>query len=85
MNAIEFEATAEDIRQLRQEQAWMRENFVAMAATEPEPDAGAEAKAVEPVVDIEALVDAASRLTMEMEPADTPVQVARRAERLISK
>lgn len=88
VNAIEFEATAEEIRQLRQEQAWMRENFVAMAAPQPEPDAEAEAEsgeAAEAALDLEELTAAASRLSMEMEAVDTPVQVARRAERLISK
>ena len=86
VNAIEFEATAEEIRQLRQEQSWMRENFVAMAAPEPAADAVAETvEAAEAALDLEELSAAASRLSMEMESVDTPVQVARRAERLISK
>jgi len=86
MNAIEFEATAEDIRQLKQEQAWMRENFIAMAAPEPEAEPEAEsAEPAVPAVDLGEIAAAAPLLSMEMEPADTPVQVARRAERLISK
>jgi hypothetical protein len=79
MNAIEFEATAEDIRQLRREQAWMRENFTAMAAVEAEPEAAALAEGVD------AAAAPSILLPKEPEVADTPVQVARRAERLISK
>jgi hypothetical protein len=88
VNAIDFEATAEEIRQLKQDQVWMRENLTAMAAVELEPDGEAEAEAGdtdEPVVDLDAIAAAAPLLSMEMEPVDTPVQVARRAERLLSK
>ena len=79
LNAIEFEATAVEIRQLKQEQSWMRENFVAMAAVEAEPEADAQAgevtaAAVPPIL-----------FPTEPERADTPVQMTRRAERLISK
>ena len=79
VNAIDFEATAEEIRQLKQEQVWMRENFTAMAAVEDEsePDAPAgevTAAAMPPIL-----------LPTELEMTDTPVQMARRAERLISK
>ena len=79
LNAIEFEATAVEIRQLKQEQVWMRENFVAMAAVEAEPEADAQAgevtaAAVPPIL-----------FPTEPERADTPVQMTRRAERLISK
>lgn len=79
MNAIEFEATAEDIRQLRQEQAWMRENFTSMAAVELESEADA------PTIDVTAAAAPPMLIPMGPEVADTPVQMARRAERLISK
>ena len=79
VNAIDFEATAEEIRQLKQEQTWMRENFTAMAAVElePEPDA--------PAGDVDDAAASPLLLPTAPEMADTPVQMTRRAERLISK
>ena len=56
-----------------------------MAAPESEAEAEAGDEPGEPVVDLEELAAAAPLLSLETEAVDTPVQVARRAERLISK
>lgn len=65
MNAIEFQATAEEINQLKQNQTWMTGRLMAM---------GDEGDAVAP-----------APLPVEPEAVVTPVQVTRRAERLLSK
>jgi hypothetical protein len=79
MNAIEFEATVQEIQQLKQEQSWMRQNFTAMAAVEAAPES------VEFDPHEEAVAAPLIVLPVEPEGTITSVQMTRRAERLISR